>query len=104
MSGAYFDTTQLALPLLERAQTIAEGQCEQVLAIFARHPHPLTPSQVWALGKRGADERPLWLLTSVRRSITVLTKRNQLERCEAQQVGLYGRPEYQWRRVAQVPV
>lgn len=96
----YYDTTQLELPLLEHARAITAEQDAQVLAIFAKHPDPLTPSQVWALGPRGADGRPLWLLTSVRRSITSLTKRSHLEKLDTQQLGLYRRPEFQWRKAA----
>lgn len=99
-AAGYYDTTQLELPLLQRAQAVTAEQDAQVLAIFTRHPDPLTPSQVWALGPKDANGRLLWLLTSVRRSISTLTKRQQLEKLEAKATGLYGRPEYFWQQVA----
>ena len=96
----YYDTTQLELPLLAVARAITAEQDAQVLAIFAKHPDPLTPSQVWAMGPKGANGHPVWLLTSVRRSITTLTKCQQLEKLDTQQLGLYRRPEFQWKRAA----
>jgi hypothetical protein len=52
------------------------------------------------MGPKGANGHPLWLLTSVRRSITTLTKCQQLEKLDTQQLGLYRRPEFQWRKAA----
>lgn len=104
MSLGYFDTTQLPLPLLDKAHAAAESQADAILEIYLHMNMALSPSQVWALCpcKLGSTE-PRWPLTSVRRAMCVLTRRQQLERCATQVLGQYGRPEYQWRRVTRVP-
>jgi hypothetical protein len=80
--------------LLRRAIEQAQNQDAAVLAIFRRTGLALTPSEVWKYGT-AADQK--WLLTSVRRSISNLTKQGLLiETCQTR-VGPYGRPEREWR-------
>jgi hypothetical protein len=97
-AGVYFDTTNLPVTALRDAINAANQQNSQVLAIFRRHGRPLTPSQVWRYGQ---DRGHQWLLTSVRRSITVLTNGESpaLVKLDTKAMGAYGRQEYQWQVV-----
>lgn len=89
----YFDSTALKVEDLRDAINTAQQQNAQVLAIFRKHKRPLTPSQVWRYGR---DDGSKWLLTSVRRSITVLTGAQALMKLESKAMGAYGRPEFEW--------
>lgn len=92
----FHNSTGLAADELAEARHRANKQNAQVLAIF-RDFDRLTPSQAYNLGRaRGFD----WLLTSVRRSITNLTRQGELIKTELTRGGPYGRPETVWEFVA----
>lgn len=95
----FFDTTRLSPSELRDATAVARDQNAKVLAIFRRMRRPLSPSQVWRIG---CDEGEAWLLTSVRRSMTVLTHgaAPALVKLETKREGVYGRPEYMWSLAA----
>jgi len=56
------------------------------------HDKSWTPSEVW---QNCFDESTP--ITSVRRSITNLEKRGELEQTKEQREGFYGKPNYTWR-------
>lgn len=88
----FFATTRLSPDELAGALARAELQDEAVLAIF-RADGSLTPSAAWAQYQAHGKRAPL---TSIRRSITVLTSAGALVKTAAQLPGLYGSPEHVW--------
>lgn len=96
-SVVYHDTTHLPPDELAQAVDTASHQDDLVLRIFAKAGKPLSPSQVWRIG---CDQGERWLLTSVRRSITNLTKSKALQKTGERREGQYGRPEMVWARAA----
>ena len=88
----YWSTTPLTREQLAGAMRVAEQQDELVLAIFRAEQRPLSPSQVWQIGR---DHGRNWLLTSVRRSITNLAdpKCGVLVHLHGTRMGPHGRPE-----------
>lgn len=93
-SRSYFDTTNLSETGLTNAKAITACQNGQVMAIFREHGPTLTPSLVW---RYGCDSGLRWLLTSVRRSMCVMTQSGALVKLETKRGGAYGRPEFEWR-------
>lgn len=91
----YWPTTPISRDQLAGAMRLAEQQDEAVLAIFRSEQRPLSPSQVWQIGR---DHGRQWLLTSVRRSITNLAdpKCGVLVRLNETRQGPYSRPEHLW--------
>lgn len=89
----YFCTTRLTDDELAAALERAESQTDAVLAVFRRHV-ALTPSQAHAKLRRPC------LLTSVRRSITVLTGERVLRKTDRQVPGPHGAPESVWELAA----
>lgn len=89
----YWSTTPLSRDELAGAIRAAEQQDEAVLAIFRASRGALSPSQVW---QQGLDHGRMWLLTSVRRSITNLTGARVLAHLPMTIPGPYGRPEGLW--------
>lgn len=94
LHGTYWQTTPM--PSLDKAVKAAALQDAKVMQIFRDHSDRyggmLTPSQVWDIG--GGS---MWILTSVRRSISNLTKAGALVKTDYVQDGPYGRPESLWR-------
>ena len=90
----YFNTTKLSGARLRKAIRKAKNQNEVVMLIFKNENPLLTPSQV--LSKFPKPKPPL---TSVRRSMTVLSKLGKLEKCEYQRMGIYGSPEHYWKKI-----
>jgi hypothetical protein len=89
-------------PLTARQLTIfsdrAKGQAECILHIFRERGPVLTPWEVhdlWAY--QIGTQRPL--ITSVRRSMTVLTGRGKLRKRTDMKMGPYGAPEFYWELV-----
>ena len=83
---------------LASAFAAAGRQDELVLSVFRTGVTAgvalLSPSQVHAIGvKRGAT----WLPTSVRRSISTLTRAQVLVKTDILRAGPHGRPEHYWR-------
>lgn len=73
----------------------AATQNERVLKILTEAKTHLTPAEVWArYCKYYNSKTPI---TSIRRSISNLTKKEKLEMVYVKKIGLFGRPNYQWR-------
>lgn len=90
----YFVTTRLEPEELAAAIERATGQDDAVLALFRAHV-ALSPSTCHALYLEATGKR-LTPLTSIRRSITVLTKARALTKTPKQIGGPFGMPEHVW--------
>ena len=86
----YYNTTKESIYLKEYIER-AENQNEIVKKIFKIYQKELSPSQVLKLSKLDCP------LTSIRRSMTNLTKQDKLVKTENKITGDYGRPEYLWK-------
>ena len=86
----YYNTTK-ETELLNEYIERAENQNEIVEKIFKIYQKELSPSQVLKLSKLDCP------LTSIRRSMTNLTKEDKLIKTENKITGDYGRPEYLWK-------
>ena len=87
----FYNTNNLNGADLKKSTGRAESQTEKILRFFLAHPdRAFTPAHVHvALGRE-------ILLTSIRRSISDLTKNEDLiKTCELSQ-GLFGSPNYKW--------
>lgn len=91
---SYFNTTGLSGRDLSDAKGNARKQDVLVLTIFRGQAQALTPSEVW---RQGAENGSDWLLTSVRRSITTLTKEGLLVKQEGTRQSPYGSREHVWK-------
>jgi hypothetical protein len=91
---SYHDSGAAATASLPAYEAQARHQDEAILAHFrSQSPDYLaSPSHIW-----GLQLEPGWPLTSVRRAMTHLTNRGDLERTEGRVIGIYGRPEGLWR-------
>ena len=73
----------------------AATQNERVLKILTEAKTHLTPAEVWArYCKYYNSKTPI---TSIRRSMSNLTKKEKLEMVYVKKIGLFGRPNYQWK-------
>lgn len=86
----YYNTTKESMYLKEYIER-AENQNEIVEKIFKIYQKELSPSQVLKLSKLDCP------LTSIRRSMTNLTKKDKLVKTENKITGDYGRSEYLWK-------
>lgn len=84
----FFNTTKENGTLLIEFDKLAEKQENEILSLF-QQKQSLTPSDVLVLTDN-------ILLTSIRRSITNLTKKGKLIKSDEKKVGIYGRKEYIW--------
>ncbi len=85
---------------LEQHQAKAESQTEKILRIFKAHPEQdFTPCEIQ--GKLSYPEIPdnskETLLTSVRRSISNLTRDGELERTKTRRLGSHGAMNFTWK-------
>jgi hypothetical protein len=93
VSKAYFNTTNELEPLLTEYKFKAGIQNDVIAEWFRQRPNEaITPSMVWQSLYNGT----LVPLTSVRRSINVLTGLGVLEKTTEKKEGLYGRSELCW--------
>ena len=88
----YHNTTRVSGDQLRQYQAKAEEQDTAVLVIMSTLKRA-TPSQVQALLPSST------LITSVRRSMTNLTKEGKLAKTTERRTGPYGRPEHLWQYV-----
>ena len=86
---SYYNTTRETGRDLKEAEERTSSQDREVLKHFKVN-YISTPSQVW-------QEMNNILLTSVRRSISNLTKEGFLTKTLMKKVGYYGRKEYVWQ-------
>lgn len=90
----YHDSGAAPTALLPTYRDQAQKQDAAILDLFD-YAHPdftASPSQVHALF-------PHWPLTSIRRALSNLTARGELEKLPETVMGNWGRPEHVWRRV-----
>lgn len=90
----YFDTTKLPKNQLKEAVNKATVQDKRVLTIFKRKKRPMTPAEVWDVYCKLYPACPI---TSIRRSMTVLTEKGKLEKTDKLKKGIYGKPNHVWR-------
>lgn len=89
----YFNTTRLKGNELNDSVKKATYQNDIIHDFYKSNRNTAhSPSEVWKLC---FDETTP--ITSVRRSITSLTKSGILLKTEIQDTGIYGKPEYKWR-------
>lgn len=91
---AYYNTTKLSKKEVIEANNEALAQEGNIIEIFKKHS-PLAPSDVWRIYERLYKKSIL--LTSVRRSITTLTKKGILTKTSIKKIGVYKRLEYVWK-------
>lgn len=94
----YHNTTHQSGAILQDFAAKAQTQDDLVMWLFeAFNNDGITPSKVWQdlITLHKIDRSTP--LTSIRRSITNLTKSGKLEQTELQRKGFYGRPETIWR-------
>lgn len=91
----YYNTNQLGTAEVKQYSKICASQDEAVRLIFLDYKRPMTPSEVWRVYTYPnlMSSTPL---TSIRRSITNLTKQGFLEKTEDKKEGIFGRPENVW--------
>ena len=88
---SYYNTTNLNGADLKKSTGRAESQTEKILRFFLAHPRKsFTPIQVWAANNS------ISLLTSVRRSMSDLTKSGDLIKTEERVIEYYGAITYKW--------
>jgi len=89
MIHEYHNTTNLKGDQLNQAKKKAISQNERVLNFFQSHAlEEFTPCEV--------QKRVGGLITSIRRAMSVLTKKGLLEKTKHQKEGVYGSLAYTW--------
>lgn len=89
----FYNTIHLAGSELSEATGQADIQNDRVLKIFDR---PMTPFEVLDEYEKLYPSCPL---TSIRRSITTLTKRGLLEKTDKMKTEVYGKVNHYWRKL-----
>lgn len=93
---SYYNTTHESNQLLLDYEAKTKNQDSLVLKAFRIIGRPLTPSEVWGF-LTGSQEIPMETpITSIRRSITDLTKEDKLVKTSEKGLGKYGKKEYKW--------
>ena len=86
----FYNTTNLNGADLKKSRGRAESQTEKILRFLLAHPdRAFTPAEVY----RAMDG---FLLTSVRRSMSDLTKSGDLIKTDSQALGQFGSANYKW--------
>lgn len=89
----YFQTTPMQGDQLALAIDSASRQDDYILSVYQRAGRALSPSEVHEVTQR---EGRTWPITSIRRSITTLTKSGALVKLHALRTGDHGKPEHLW--------
>lgn len=90
----YFNTTSENGQQLQMFVNKSKKQDDVILRFFQTYnDKAISPSEVW-VNCFDVDSIPI---TSIRRSISVLTKKGKLLKTEIKDKGIYGRDEYKWR-------
>ena len=93
MSNSFYNTTNESGTQLKKNIRQAVKQDDLILNFFKKHPDKeYTPLEIW---QAVFDEATP--ITSVRRSITNLTKADKLEETDIKREGAHGRSNYCWR-------
>jgi len=93
---SFFNTTREQGEVLQSCVMAAKNQDDLVLEAY-RIKRRLTPSDCWHYLIRTGKIDSTTPLTSCRRSITTLTKRDLLRNTEVKKIGIFGRPENIWQ-------
>lgn len=89
----YHNTNNLTGGDLHKAQSQCESQDNKILNFLKKHTFRMfTPFEI-----HSAIFDSNTPITSVRRSLSNLTKSGLLEKCEMQKHERYGKPNYYWR-------
>jgi hypothetical protein len=91
---SYWNTTRLTGTPLADAETHCKNQEERIMFLFRTYDQKMTPSEVF---KKWQLVWPVIPLTSVRRALTNLTKRGELEMTDELVTGVYGALEHYWK-------
>lgn len=95
MSGtSFFNTIKLQGHELQKAIETAKDQDNRILMIFKLKDKPLTPVQVHQAYEAQFRRCPL---TSIRMSITTLTKKGRLVKTDDMVPGNWGKPIHKWK-------
>lgn len=89
----FFNTIDLKGQDLAEATNQAQKQDDRILEIMKRHKK-LTPFEVSDIYN---SLYPVAPVTSIRRSMTVLTDKGFLEMCDEMKKEVYGKPNHYWR-------
>lgn len=92
----FFNTISLSGHELVAARKDCFKQDERVLQILHDRGGKMTPFEVSAVYNSKYPEAPI---TSIRRSMTVLTKKGQLEMLDEMKQEKYGKPNHYWKAV-----
>lgn len=90
----FYNTIGLAGEDLKKAVADATDQDKAVLLIYENTNKPFSPSEILRLIEKTGKKPPI---TSIRRSITNLTKQGKLVKMDEMREGIYGKPEHKWR-------
>ena len=94
----YYNTTNETGTILNKSYKKANSQQKAILNYFIKYKQG-APSEIWLKMQENEDIKRGSLLTSVRRSITNLTKEGHLIKTAKKQNSVYGKPEYIWKLV-----
>ena len=93
---SYYNTTAMAGEALADAWTKSANQDELVLSIFVKNKEALfTPHEIQNILRD--DYEKLFPITSIRRAINTLTKREALEKTNIRRKGGWGATNYCWK-------
>ena len=93
----YHNTTHLNGAELLKAVEQATIQKEMVLLIFKQFQKPKTPREIHRIYNQVSTRKNEIMLTSIRRSISVLTNAGLLVKTDKKKLNHYGRSEYMWQ-------
>lgn len=93
MQLEFFNTIDLKGTELAEATNQAQKQDERVLRIFKLY-RKMTPFECWNVYNLFFPEAPV---TSIRRSMTVLTNKGFLEMCDEMKKEILGKPNHYWK-------
>ncbi len=89
---SYHNTTKLDGEELIQREAKARKQDDVVLDVFRRHQRSaFSPEMIWNMTGQSCP------LTSIRRSISNLTKAGHLIKTDQKKVGMYGAKSYLWK-------
>lgn len=90
---SFFNTIDLTGRQLSEAENQAYKQDDRVLQIL-KSGDKMTPFEVSEIYNSLYNEAPV---TSIRRSMTVLTDRGLLQMCDEMKVERFGKPNHYWK-------
>jgi hypothetical protein len=90
----YFNTTGMEGDDLKKVTRKATKQSDIIFDYFKKNRRQaISPTEIW----RNCFDVDSVPLTSIRRAISVLTRKGKLIKTNIQCQGMFGRPEYKWR-------